>query len=1027
MKKTALISALKSGVAPAFMGLALVASPAMAQEVQEEPQADDIADAEGDAIVVTGTRINNPNLEQTSPVAVVTAEQIELRQANVVEEFLREIPGVVPSIGQNVNNGNGGSTFVNLRGIGANRNLALINGTRVVPAGLAGITNLDVVPVALIERVDVLTGGAGAVYGADAIAGVVNFITREDFSGFDLNISNGITEEGDGNTFRADLTIGANFDDGRGNAVLSVGYTDRNPVFQGARPFGLNNISSVSGNPGGSSTTVPSVVNAPSIVGADGVPIATGAILVGTDPDTGDEFSILPQIQPGGGLDGFNSPFNFNPFNLFQTPLEQFRIYGSARYELTDTIEAFGEALFNQSTASTIIAPSGTFRNVLTTPLSNPFLPTGIRNQICGADTMLFSAAVADDPTTPQDESSPQVSAPGLIEPLFSQAECDAAALATDPNDPNFRTADIDFGRRFVELGTRNNERQTRLFQIKAGLRGDLASNLKWELFGSYGESDLRSQQSGNGTITRLQQSLLSTNPNECLDPSNGCVPIDLFGPVGSISPGVANFLDVGNSASTFTSLAQVQGFVNGDFGLTLPWASQPVGIVIGGEYREYTAGTASDLLTQTPGEVLGNGAAAPDAFGTYNVYEAFGELSIPIASDQPFFNDLTLSLGGRISEYSSTGTEFTYNVGGNWSPVEGLNLRGTYSRVTRAPNIGELFAPQVTGLDNFDFDPCAGGAPVGNADLAAVCLAQGAPQASIGGIQVDPAGQVNVTGGGNPNLAAEDADTFTIGAIIQPAAIPGLSVTVDYYNISISGAISTPTTGDIFNACFGTANANDPLAITAASATDPACTSIRRNPATGNLFGNVGTTPGLPQVLSNLGEIGTDGIDLVVNYRRDFDFATLNLNFNGNWTNSSTFQATPSAIDRECVNFFSVNCGSIQPEFSFSQRSTLSFDDVDVSLFWRWINGVEVEPLVQGNFLPEFETIDAEHYFDLTVRWKVVENFQFTAAVINLFDNDPTVVGSNIGATAFNSGNTFPSTYDPLGRRVSISARITF
>ena len=297
MRKSHFTSTLKAGVAPAFMGLALIASPAMAQDAD----ADDIAEAEGDAIIVTGTRLNNPNLEQTSPVAVVTAEQINLRQANTVEEFIREIPGVVPSIGGQVNNGNGGSTFINLRGIGANRNITLLNGTRIVPAGLGGITNVDVIPVALLERVDVLTGGAGATYGADAIGGVVNFITKQDFSGLDLSVTQGLTEEGDASTFRADLTVGANFDDGRGNAVLSIGYTDRDAVTQGARPFGAVNIDSEDASEGGSATSIP-----------------PGVFFGGLFGQVNSTFDDIDA--------GIASPFNFNPFNLFQLPLEQFRI-----------------------------------------------------------------------------------------------------------------------------------------------------------------------------------------------------------------------------------------------------------------------------------------------------------------------------------------------------------------------------------------------------------------------------------------------------------------------------------------------------------------------------------------------------------------------------------------------------------------------------------------------------------------------------------------------------------------------------
>jgi outer membrane receptor protein involved in Fe transport len=1011
MRKSLYTGALKAGVAPAIMGLALVASPAMAQDVQP----DDVDEAEAeDAIIVTGTRLNNPNLEQSSPVAVVTAEQINLRQANTVEEFLREIPGVVPSIGGQVNNGNGGSTFINLRGVGANRNITLLNGTRIVPAGLGGVTNIDVVPVALLERVDVLTGGAGAAYGADAISGVVNFITKSDFSGLDLSVTQGITEQGDGSTFRADLTLGANFDDGRGNAVLSVGYTDRDQVTQGARPFGAVNIDSEDASEGGSATSIPTS-------------IFFGGFFGQTDPDF------------NGATAGIASPFNFNPFNLFQTPLEQFRIYGSANYEITDGITAYAEALFTQSTTATQIAPSGTFFNAVTLPLNNPFLSDGLRNTFCGLGNI-------------------------------GQAECDAAGatqfgptLADGSANPDFISINPQLGRRFVELGTRDNVSETDLFQIKAGLRGDITDTIEFDVTAAYGESQLISTQSGNGTLTRLNQSLFSVNPNECLDASDGCVPINLFGPVGSITPEVGAFLDVGNSNSTRTSLASIIGLVRGDFGgFALPTASEPISFVAGGEYREYTAFIASDLLSQTPGEVLGNGAAAPNQGGSYDVYEAFGELAIPLVSDVAFAEEVVLQLGGRVSRYSTTGTEFTWKAGGSWTVTNGFTVRGSYQRVTRAPNIGELFAPVQIGLGNNSSDPCQEGNPIGDAQLAAVCDSQVGPGGNFPGfnnagvlVPADIAGQVNVTFGGNPDLDAEDADTWTVGVIVQPEIVPGLSITVDYYNIAVSGAVSSPSEDDIIASCFGpgAGSAGAPN-LPANALGSAACALIGRNPDTGAVAGPVINTPGFITQTSNLGAIATDGIDAVISYTRDLGFAGLNLNLNGNWTNSNTFQANPASINRECVGFFSTNCGSIQPEFSLTSRVTLQFEDIDFSLLWRYIDAVELEPLVDatGTFLgspsldddgnpdggvvspadpnspfSDFTRIGAESYFDLTMRAQVTDNFQITAAVINLFDNDPTVVGSDIGSTAFNSGNVFPSTYDPLGRRFSITGRLTF
>ncbi|WP_236699387.1 TonB-dependent receptor domain-containing protein [Pelagerythrobacter marensis] len=994
---------LKASAAPIALGLALSSAPAFAQDSEAGAQAQT-----GQTIVVTGSRIQNPNLENASPVAVVTSEELGLQQANTPEESLRQIPGLVPSVGSNVNNGNGGATYVNLRGLGENRNLVLLNGTRLVPQGLNGLTNIDVIPVALLERMDVLTGGAGAAYGADAISGVVNFVTKSDFEGVDLSLSNQITEEGDGHTFRADLLVGGNFADGRGNAVFAVGYTNRDAVFQGDRPYGVNNISSFSGNAGGSSTAVPSVIT---------VPGTTSGTL---------------QVQ-GDSLVPFYEPFNFNPYNVYQTPLKQYRLYGAARYEVSDAIEVFTEGMFVQSTTSTIIAPSGTFRNVLDTPLSNPFMGDGIRNQICGFDTD------GDAPGTQR---------------LFSQAECDAAATATDPNDPNYRTVGLDYGRRFVEFGPRLNDYRTRLFQVKAGARGPQTDTLDWEVFGAYGESENVSRQSGNGTLTRLQQAVLATDPNECLDTSNGCVPIDLFGPLGSLTPAVRDFLDVGNSGTEGAELSQVQAFIAGDLGFGI--SSEPISIALGGEYRDYYAFSRSDLLSQTPGEVLGNGAAAPDTEGSYDVKEVFGELIVPLARGTAFADELTLELGGRISDYSTTGTEYTWKVGGTWSPIPSFQVRGGYQSVTRAPNIEELFDVPTTGLDNFGTDPCSGSAPVNDANLRAICLAQGAPVNSIGNIQVDPAGQVNVTTGGNPDLDAENAKTWTLGAVFQPDFIRNFTMTVDYYNITLEDAITEPNIGDVFAACFD----NNP------SPNNPACTAIRRNPATGNLFGSVATTPGLPLNLTNQGRLFTDGIDLTMNWSTDLGFAGLDLGFAGNWTNRSEFKANqddPQGLNRDCVGLYSINCSSIQPEFSFTQRTTLRFDDFDLSLRWRYIDGVQYEPIQLANDFaaaeaenrddngvllpvadqgcpdyegadpggcvpnPEFRSISAEHYFDLTAVWRAADNFSFTAGIINLFNNKPKVVGSNIGSTAYNSGNVYPSTYDPLGRRFSVTARLTF
>ena len=271
MKNTR-ISNLKYAAAPLALGLALISTPSFAQDAVPAEEAEE-------AIVVTGSRISNPNLELSSPVSVVGAEEFAVQQVFSVEDVLRDIPGSAPSVGSQVGNGGNGGANINLRGLGSNRNLVLIDGNRVVPATLGGVVDTNIIPIALIERVDVFTGGASTVYGADAITGVVNFVTKNDFAGIDMNAGYGITEQGDGAQFRTDITIGGNFDDGRGNAVLSVGYTETDEVYQGSRDFAFTSLSGTTGLPQGSTTSVPITFRAP-IVGQLDIP--TGTVGVNT-------------------------------------------------------------------------------------------------------------------------------------------------------------------------------------------------------------------------------------------------------------------------------------------------------------------------------------------------------------------------------------------------------------------------------------------------------------------------------------------------------------------------------------------------------------------------------------------------------------------------------------------------------------------------------------------------------------------------------------------------------------------------
>ncbi|MCZ8325740.1 MAG: TonB-dependent receptor [Sphingomonadaceae bacterium] len=987
-KKTLSSATYLQSLALAGSAIAMLASTgAYAQEADEE-KADE-------TIVVTGSLIRNPNLEASSPINVVGEDEIQLRNTGNAEDLLRSLPGAVPGIGSAVNNGNGGFASVDLRGLGAQRNLVLLDGDRLVVANQQGTVDLNNIPLALVQRVDVLTGGASTTYGADAVTGVVNFVTRKDFAGVNLTSAYEITDEGDGQIFRTDLTIGGNFDDGRGNAVLSVGYQKAKPVYQGDRDISVFGISSTNGRASGSSfTSVPTAISFP---------------------------GAARQVNAGGtAFADFYNGFNFNPYNIFQTPYERFNIYGSARYEVTDSIEVYARGVYSKNRVSTIIAPSGIFGEALTIPGNNPFLPAAIRDEICTRAGIALGAACNTNPALPL---------PAVY-------------------------------RRTVEIGPRISDYTTQMFDYRAGVKWDISDAITFDVSAAHGESELDQLQSGYVLRSRVQQALNATSSSACTVTTNGCVPLNLWGPAGSITPAMANFLNGSSFIKIKNKLSQVRGVLSGDTGLAL--GGDNVTFALGGEYREYGYERIPDAFAQSPGELGGAGGAVPPFKGGYNVAEIFGELNAPLVEDAAFAKSLVLELGARYSSYKVNAAgnpkfnTWTYKAGLTWEPVDAIKLRGNYQRAVRAPNINELFRPVSTGLTSLQIDPCAGTAPVGNANLTAACVNQGAPLASIGVIPNPTAGQANQTGGGNPLIQPEKADTFTVGAIFQPDFVPGLTLTVDYYNIKVNQAITAATPADVLTACFGT----NPASITAAQAASAACTGIRRNSVTGGLSGPSSTVFGLPTPLTNLGRLATKGIDFSVNYKREIGKIGLNWNLTGNWTDSLTFRASPASYNRECVGYYSANCGpalgQIQPEFSFQQRTTLTYGDIDFSILWRHIGSVQYEGQAADFAARGFTTasrnlfsgvitnaagassplagqtvnmnkIGAYNYIDLSVRFNVNDNLGVTVGVSNLFDKQPPLIGSAAGTTTANSGNTFPSTYDPLGRAFNASVSLKF
>ena len=987
MKTNRFARKLGIGSALSVIAIASFSSAASAQTAPIEPGVTDASAVEPapSDIIVTGTLIRNPNLTSASPVSVISDAEITKRAPNTVEELLRALPGVSPGIGSQVNNGANGTNTTDLRGLGVQRNIVLLDGARIVPALANGATDLNNIPLALIARAEVLTGGASTVYGADAVSGVVNFITKRDFTGVEGSFQNKILQSGDGYAFRGDITVGANFAEDRGNAVLSFGYSKIDPVYQ-TQPFSLFGITSTNNASGGvasgsSFTSVPTTISFPT---ADLQVSNSGA-------------SLVPQYEG----------FNFNPYNIFQTPMIRKSLYAATHYDVADGVEFYARGMFTQNTIEQIIAPSGVFGNELTIPANNPYLNTTIRDQICTQNGIALGATCNSDPA---------LLLPGVY-------------------------------RRLVELGPRISNWENTVYDVRSGLRVDITQSTQLDIWGSYGRSEQSLTQSGYVITQRVQQALNATNTTTCTVATGGCVPLNLFGAAGSISPAQVAFLQAQSTVRINTELYQAHAVLTGDLGSFLPTSDKAISYAIGAEYRKYKYDRIPDAFAQDPSALGGAGGAVLPFSGGYDVKEAFGELLVPLVADKAFFKQLTLEAGVRYSSYNIDAPNnpsfntTTYKGGATWEPVDGIRLRGTYQRAVRAPNIGELFAPTVTGLTSLGTDPCAGAAVTSNANLTAVCIAQGAPASAIGSIQNPSAGQANATGGGNSNIRPEKADTFTVGLVVVPRGIiPNLTVSVDYYDIKINEAITSALPSDVMDACFAN--------ITAASAASSACTIIRRNPANGRLSGPTSTTFGLPTPLTNNGRYATDGIDLTVNYNRKFGDLALDLNFVGNWTDHLRFQASPSSPNRDCVGYYSANCGpslgQIMPKFSWQQRTTLGAYGATASLLLRHINKVRYEPGLPALYsgvirngagvssalagqTRNFNRIPAYNYLDLTLQFDVAKQYQLTIGVQNLLNAQPPVVGGQAGTTAANSGNTFPSTYDPLGRAFSAAVRFRF
>ena len=939
-------------------------------------------DAFDDEIVVTGSRIQRAqDFVANAPVATVEAVQFEAVGAINTEELLNSLPQTVPGLDRTSNNPGNGTATVDLRGLGANRTLVLVNGRRTQPTGSAGIVDLNTISPALIESVEVLTGGASSVYGADAVSGVVNFILKDDFEGIETNLGYQMTEKGDAGLLEANVTMGAGFDDGRGNATLSVGYTNRDELFQGDRDFSTVSFGDGDGEliPFGSS-------------GVPGTSIFAGG-LGGFSPSFGLLFNADGTIRPF-ETDGQNNDFyNYAPPNYIQLPQERFTIGATAQYEINEHFEPFLEARFNSNRVDSQLAPTPIFQTVQFSLDGSPF-----------------------------------------IDPAAQQVLSDALGNGVDTDGDGIDDTATGFvRRRLVEVGERFNADNRDTFQIVGGVRGEISEQFDYEVFYSEGRTNNSTFQLGNVNRGRFSQALLLADDGtgnvdtanlRCADGSAngagaGCSPLNIFGP-GNISPDAAAFISTAASTTDQTIQRVAQTNITGDLG-DLSLTDTPIGVAVGAEYIEnkFVFRPSQDVAANTIAGFNG----APPLEGTTDQYSVYGELAIPVLEGLPFAQSVNLDLAGRVSDYSSSGTEYNYKIGGDWAVNDLLRFRGNFNTANRAPNIGELFATPGEGFPSGQ-DPCsdafrtnAANAGLDFASIAARCTATGVPAANLFTPTLDAvSGQVRGLFGGNPNLEVETAETITIGAVISPDLFDGFTASIDYFDIEVENAISTLGINTVLNGCYVGDNGGPGSAF---------CNLVSRRPD--------GTINFVSLTSTNIAGFGVEGIDLAFQANTNTDFlfdgalGDFFVNYLGTIELERSSQANPDASVIDCVGRFGDFCGEPTPEYGHYATFGLSQDAFSARLVWQYIGSVEEGADVDGVNDPSLQgfvvnDIGDRSYFDLSGTAELGENVAITLGVRNLLDSEPPILGSNQ-----EQSNTFPASYDVLGRTFFANLKTTF
>lgn len=985
-----------------FMTTAAVAqtTPAAGADQQDAAPAD---------VIVTGSRVARPNAQSPSPITTVGGEDIKEFGATKIEDLTNSLPQVFAGQSSGVSNGADGTATLDLRGLGASRTLVLIDGRRLMPGNVGGGAGADLnfIPAALVSSVDLLTGGASSTYGADAVAGVVNFKMNRGFRGlrldgqygfFDHNNDNPIRDtvnaqyrapEGHtahGGSYDITAALGTGFNDDRGSIVAYAGYREESAVTQAEYDYSTctlnpdaNNVGLACGGSGTPATTRFGGFSAANRAAA-GLPAAGSYTLTPTG------------LRPYSALvDGYN----FGPVNYFRRPSKRYTAGAFAEFEVSSAVKPYLDVMFADYSTQAQIAPSGAFYGTRTVNCDNPLLAQNQQLAIasCGANLGV-------------------------------------AGTSTQ----------ILIGKRNVEGGPRFNDIGYNQFRIVSGVRGDLNDAWSYDAYYQFGQIKVANTYRNDVSSARINNALNVVNVNgvaTCAGGDPACVPYNVF-VAGGVTQAAANYINIPLVLTGTTKEQVASGVITGNlgsYGIQSPFADDGLRIAGGVEWRKESLATQPDQA-YINGDGAGQGGPTLPIAGSYTVFDLYTEAGLPLVTDKPFFHDLTLQLGYRRSKYNVPGAATqnsadTFKIAGNWSLVQDLTLRGSFNRAVRSPNIGELFLNQTPGLFA-GTDPCAGAISNGtvNGNTAAQCALTGVTAAQFGNLAPNSAQQYNQLSGGNPDLMPEKADTFSAGVLLTPRSfLKNLVLSVDYYSIKVNNAIGTIGSQVILNQCLATGSADF-------------CSKINRapasaGPAAGSLWlnGSNGVGGNVNNLTTNTGSLKTSGIEVNGDYRATFgDGWKLRAQFVGVYLDQYVSQPLTGGFSYDCAGYYGLTCGNPAPRYRFNTNIKIATaSDIGMTVRYRFLSSVKVDTIspdvdlaVEDAAPTNDEKIGNQGYLDLLFSLPIKDTATLRIGVNNVLDRDPPII-SQASLGGFGNGNTFPGTYDTLGRTVFVNLTADF